>query len=60
MRPHPSAKKLEAIRREIADRLRPVCANMADDEFDRLVMRMALIEWKHEYDSTPTSRMQPG
>ncbi len=49
---------LESIRRDIAERLRPTCANMPDDEFEKKVARMALIEWKHLNDSTPTSRMQ--
>ncbi|MDQ6768559.1 MAG: hypothetical protein M3Z54_01050 [Gemmatimonadota bacterium] len=52
--PHTS---LESIRRDIAERLRPTCANMPDEEFDKMVARMALIEWKHLNDSTPTSQM---
>ena len=49
---------LESIRRDIADRLRPTCANMSEEEFEKMVARMALIEWKHINDATPTSRMQ--
>ena len=49
---------LEAIRRDIARRLRPSCANMPEEEFEKMVARMALIEWKHVNDSTPTSQMQ--
>jgi hypothetical protein len=49
---------LEALRRDIAKRLRPSCANMPQEEFDKMVARMALIEWKHLNDSTPTSQMQ--
>ena len=49
---------LESIRRDIAERLRPSCANMAEEDFEKMVARMALIEWKHLNDSTPTSRMQ--
>ena len=49
---------LESIRRDIAERLRPSCLNMPDDEFEKMVARMALIEWKHLNDSTPTSRMR--
>ena len=49
---------LESIRRDIARRLRPSCANMPEDEFEKMVARMALIEWKHVNDSTPTSQMQ--
>ena len=48
---------LESIRRDIAERLRPTCADMPEDEFEKMVARMALIEWKHLNDSTPTSRM---
>jgi hypothetical protein len=49
---------LEAIRKDIAERLRPTCAGMPEEEFEKMVARMALIEWKHLNDSTPTSRMQ--
>jgi hypothetical protein len=49
---------LESIRRDIAQRLRPACANMSEDEFEKMVARMALIEWKHLNDSTPTSQMR--
>jgi hypothetical protein len=49
---------LESIRRDIAERLRPTCANMSEEEFEKMVARMALIEWKHINDATPTSRMQ--
>lgn len=48
---------LEVIRRRIAERIRPVCADMAEEEFETMVTRMALIEWKHAQQSTPTSRM---
>ena len=49
---------LEAIRRDIAERLRPACANMSEEDFEKMVARMALIEWKHLNDATPTSQMQ--
>jgi hypothetical protein len=49
---------LESIRRDIALRLRPSCANMPEDEFEKMVARMALIEWKHLNDATPTSQMR--
>lgn len=49
---------LESIRRDIAERLRPSCRNMPEDEFEKMVARMALIEWKHLNDSTPTSQMR--
>jgi hypothetical protein len=48
---------LESIRRDIAQRLRATCANMSEEEFERMVARMALIEWKHLNDTTPTSQM---
>ncbi len=50
-------KNLEAIRKTIAERIRPVCPNMSDEEFETMVTRMALIEWKHSQEATPTSRM---
>jgi hypothetical protein len=49
---------LESIRRDIAKRLRPTCADMPEVEFEKMVARMALIEWKHLNDATPTSQMQ--
>ena len=49
---------LESIRRDIAERLRPTCANMSEEEFEKMVARMALMEWKHLNDATPTSQMQ--
>ena len=53
-----SPMNLESIRRDIAERLRPSCRHMAEDEFEKMVARMALIEWKHLNDSTPTSQMR--
>jgi hypothetical protein len=53
---HP-LKNLESIRRDIAQRLRSTCANMSEEDFERMVARMALIEWKHLNDATPTSQM---
>ena len=52
------SNNLESIRRDIAERLRPSCANMPEEDFEKLVARMALIEWKHLNDATPTSQMQ--
>jgi hypothetical protein len=49
---------LESIRRDIAERLRPSCANMSEEDFEKMVARMALIEWKHVNDATPIRRMQ--
>jgi hypothetical protein len=50
--------KLESIRRDIAKRLRASCADMPEEEFEKMVARMALIEWKHLNDATPTSQMR--
>jgi hypothetical protein len=58
MQMQPQYANLESIRRDIAERLRPTCANMSEDDFEKMVARMALIEWKHINDATPTSRMQ--
>ena len=55
---HHSSKDLESIRRDLAERLRSTCTNMSDEDFEKMVARMALIEWKHLNDSTPTSQMQ--
>jgi hypothetical protein len=52
------SNNLESIRRDIAERLRPWCSNMSEEEFEKMVARMALIEWKHVNDATPVSRMQ--
>ncbi len=49
---------LESIRRDIAERLRSTCADMPEEEFEKMVARMALIEWKHLKDATPTSQMR--
>jgi hypothetical protein len=51
------SRTLESIKRDIADRLRPTCAAMPEDEFDEMVTRMALIEWKHFNDATPTRQV---
>jgi hypothetical protein len=54
---HPHTN-LESIRRDIAERLRPTCQNMPEEEFEKMVTRMALIEWKHLNTATPTSQMR--
>jgi hypothetical protein len=46
---------LETIRRDIAERVRPTCAHMSEEEFEKMVARMALIEWKHLNDATPVN-----
>jgi len=45
----------------IRARLRSICANMPDAEFDALTARMAEIEWKyiHRPDSILTARPKP-
>jgi hypothetical protein len=48
---------LESLRRDISQRLRPSCAHMSEEDFERMVARIALIEWKHLNDATPTSQM---
>jgi hypothetical protein len=53
----PPPPNLESIRRDIAERLRPTCQNMSEEEFEKMVARIALIEWKHLNDATPTSQM---
>lgn len=45
---------LQSIRRDIAERLRSTCADMPEEEFEKMVARMALMEWKHINDATPT------
>jgi hypothetical protein len=57
MREKPTNTTLEATRKKIAERVRPVCMHMAEEEFEMMVTRMALIEWKHASEVTPTSRM---
>ena len=51
---------LNSIRKDIAQRLRPTCANMSEEEFEKMVARMALIEWKHFNDATPTRNLAHG
>ena len=52
----PRVISVESIRKAIAERVRPACADMPEEEFETMVARMALIEWKHYNDSTPTRR----
>jgi hypothetical protein len=40
--------ELEQLRREIGDRLRPVCGNMPPEAFSELVERMARVQRKFE------------
>jgi hypothetical protein len=52
-------RKIEAIaaaRREIARRIARVCTSLSPEEFDKLLDRMAGIQWKYEIafsESTP-------
>jgi hypothetical protein len=44
-------RKIEAIaaaRREIARRIARVCASLSPEEFEKLLDRMAGIQWKYE------------
>ena len=41
-------RQLNALKQEIADRLRSVCERVSDEEFHRLVERIALIQRKYE------------
>ena len=51
---------LQSIRRDIAERLRSTCADMPEEEFEKMVARMALMEWKHFNDATPTRNLAHG
>jgi hypothetical protein len=42
------SERLETLRVDIALRLRKVCVAMPQDEFDRLVERIAQLEYKYE------------
>jgi hypothetical protein len=57
MRERHDTTRLEATRKRIAERIRPVCADMSEEDFEKMVTRMALIEYKHSMEATPTSRM---
>lgn len=57
MREYQGNTKLEATRKRIAERIRPVCAHMPEEDFEKMVTRMALIEYKHSMEATPTSQM---
>jgi hypothetical protein len=57
MRERHDTTRLEATRKRIAERIRPVCADMPEEDFEKMVTRMALIEYKHSMEATPTSRM---
>ena len=42
------AEQLAALEQEIAVRLRPVCPNTSEEEFNALVKRIALVRRKYE------------
>ena len=44
-------RQLEALKREIADRLQPACEHVPDAEFQQLVDRIARIQRKYEKQS---------
>ena len=44
-------RQLQALKREIADRLRSVCEHVPDEEFEQLVERIARIQRKYEKQS---------
>ena len=45
------AEGLAAARREIARRIARFCTKLSQEEFDRLLDRMAYVQWK--YDTAP-------
>ena len=57
MREYQDETRLESTRKRIAERIRPVCIGMPEEDFEKMVARMALIEYKHYQETTPTSRM---
>jgi hypothetical protein len=42
-----SDAEVERLKRDVAARLRPVCTNMSQDEFDRLVGQIVAINLKY-------------
>jgi len=51
-----TAARHRELVKNIAKRLRPVCANMPDSEFDAMVQRLADLELKYANRSTPSRR----
>lgn len=45
------AEEIAAARREIARRIARFCATLSDEEFNKLLDRMAYVQWK--YDVAP-------
>ena len=46
-----NARAIHALKLEIAERLRPVCMAMPEEEFDQLVERIARLQHKYEQRS---------
>jgi hypothetical protein len=42
------AEALAAARREIARRIEKFCTSLSPEDFDRLLDRMAYVQWKYE------------
>lgn len=42
------AEAVAAVREEIARRIARFCASLSDEEFGRLVDRMAQVQWKYD------------
>jgi superfamily I DNA and RNA helicase len=45
---HRKIEAINAARREIARRIARVCASLSPEEFEKLLDRMAGIQWKYE------------
>jgi hypothetical protein len=54
------AEAIAAARREIARRIAKFCTSLSPEDFDRLLDRMAYVQWKYEVlpnvSSPPESR----
>jgi hypothetical protein len=42
------AEAIASVRRELARRLTRICACLSEDDFNRLLDRMAYVHWKYE------------
>ncbi|HYU53930.1 MAG TPA: hypothetical protein VEK37_13350 [Gemmatimonadaceae bacterium] len=54
------AEAIAAARREIARRIARFCTSLSSEEFERLLDRMARVQWKYDVfpivaESTPTT-----
>jgi len=54
---------IEAARREIARRIARFCTSLSPEEFDKLLDRMAHVQWKYDVfpivsDSSPPPRQE--